>query len=288
MLVIVGLVVVFGCVAGGYVAAGGHLDILWQPFEFVIILGGGAGAFLVTNNSKAILSGTGKAMGRLLKGPSYKKEDYLELLTMQYQVFRLAKTKGMLALEPHIENPHESSLFSEFPKFHLDHHAVDFLCDYLRLMSLGANKPHEIEAIMDIELETHHGEEHAIGGAIAGLGDALPALGIVAAVLGVIHTMGSISEPPEVLGHLIAAALVGTFFGIFMAYGVVSPLAGAFNVVAAEDSKYFECIKSGLLSHMAGNPPTVSVEYARKCLLSHTRPTFAEVEEASDALAAPG
>lgn len=288
MLVIVGLVVVFGCVAGGYVAAGGHLDILWQPFEFVIILGGGIGAFLVTNNSKAILSGTGKAMGRLVKGPSYKKDDYLELLTMQYQVFRLAKTKGMLALEPHIENPHESSLFSEFPKFHHDHHAVDFICDYLRLMSLGANKPHEIEAIMDLELETHHAEEHAIGGAIAGLGDALPALGIVAAVLGVIHTMGSISEPPEVLGHLIAAALVGTFFGIFMAYGVVSPLAGAFNVVAAEDSKYFECIKSGLLSHMAGNPPTVSVEYARKCLLSHTRPTFAEVEEASDALAAPG
>ncbi len=287
MFVIVGLVVVFGCVAGGYAAMGGKLGVLWEPFEFVIILGGGLGAFIVTNNSKAILGGVGKALGRLFKGPVYKKEDFLELLTMQYQVFRLAKTKGMLALEPHIENPHESSLFSEFPKFHGDHHAVDFVCDYLRLMSLGANKPHEIEAIMDLELETHHAEEHAVGGAIAGLGDSLPALGIVAAVLGVIKTMGSISAPPEILGGLIGAALVGTFFGIFMAYGVITPLAGAFNVVVAEDSKYYECIKAGLLSHMAGNPPTVSVEYARKCLLSHNRPTFAEVEEASDALAAP-
>jgi chemotaxis protein MotA len=288
MLVIVGLLIVFGSVGGGYVAAGGHVDILWQPFEFIIILGGGLGSFIVSNNSKGILGGVGKAIGRMLKGPSYKKADYLELLTLQYQIYRLAKTKGMLALEQHIENPEESSLFQAFPKFHSDHHAVEFVCDYLRLMSLGANNPHEIEAIMDLELETHHAEEHSTSAAIGGLGDALPALGIVAAVLGVIHTMGSISEPPEVLGHLIAAALVGTFFGIFMAYGVVSPMSSAYTVVAAEDSKYYECIKSGMLAHMAGNPPTVSIEYARKCLLSHVRPTFFEVEEASDALPAPG
>ncbi len=287
MTVIVGLIIVTACVVGGYMGAGGHMGVLWQPFEFVIILGAGVGATICAN-SKATLKGIGSAFGRMIKGPAYKKEDFLELLCLQYQIFKLAKTKGMLALEQHVENPEESALFSQFPKFHGDHHAVAFVCDYLRLMSLGADNPHEVEGLMDQELEVHHLEDANVGGALAGLGDGLPALGIVAAVLGVIHTMGSINEPPEILGKLIGAALVGTFSGILAAYGFVSPMASAFTKVSEEDSRYYECLKAGLLAHMAGNAPTVSVEYARKTLMSHVRPSFYEVEEAANELPAPG
>lgn len=286
MLVIVGIILVCVCVTGGYMAHGGHMGVLWQPFEFVIIFGAGIGA-LVCSSSKAILKGVGKSFGRIVKGPKYKKDDYVELLCVLYQVFRLAKTKGNLGLEQHIENPHESALFSQFPKFHGDHHAVEFTCDYLRLMVLGADNPHEVEALMDLELETHHHEEAAVGDALVNLGEGLPALGIVAAVLGVIHTMGSIAEPPEVLGKLIGAALVGTFSGILASYGFVGPMAKAFTNIVDEDSKYMECLKAGILAHLSGSPPAVSVEFARKALLSHTRPTFYEVESAAEELPAP-
>ncbi|MCZ4280161.1 flagellar motor stator protein MotA [Kiloniella laminariae] len=287
MTVILGIVIVIACVIGGYMAGGGHLGVLWQPFEFVIILGAGIGATICAN-TKATLKAIGGAFGRMVKGPAYTKADFLELLCLQYQIFKLAKTKGMLALEQHVENPGESTLFAQFPKFHGDHHAVDFVCDYLRLMSLGADKPHEIESLMDQELEVHHLEEANVASALAGLGDGLPALGIVAAVLGVIHTMGSISEPPEILGKLIGAALVGTFSGILASYGFVAPMASAFTRVAEEDTRYYECLKAGILAHMAGNAPTVSVEYARKTLMSHVRPSFYEVEEAANGLPQPG
>ncbi|WP_343563119.1 flagellar motor stator protein MotA [Kiloniella sp. b19] len=286
MKVLIGIIIVSACVFGGYGAAGGPLGVLWQPFEFVIILGAGLGAMIITNTGTT-LKACGGAFGRMFKGPKYKKEDYLELLCLQYQIFKLAKTKGMLALEQHVENPHESSLFQEFPKFHSDHHAVEFVCDYLRLVSLGADKAHEIENLMDQELEIHHEEEANIGGAIVNMGDSLPALGIVAAVLGVIYTMGSISEPPEVLGKLIGAALVGTFSGILASYGFVSPMGTFYGKIAEEDSVYYNCLKAGLLAFIAGNPPTVCVEHARKMIMSHTRPTFYEVEEAANALPAP-
>ncbi len=286
MFVIIGLIVVVAAVLGGYAGAGGHLDILWQPFEFVIIFGGGIGA-LIAGSGAAVVKKVGGGFAKVFKGAIYKKPDYLELLCCLYQVFRLAKTKGNLGLEQHVENPEESTLFAQFPKFSGNHHAVEFTCDYLRLMILGADNPHEIEALMDMELEIHHHEDAAVGSAITTLGDGLPAMGIVAAVLGVIHTMGLISEPPEVLGYAIGAALVGTFSGILMAYGFVNPMAGSYNVAVEEDSKYLECIKAGILAHMSGSPPAVSVEFARKALLSYCRPTFYEVETAASELPAP-
>jgi len=283
MFVIIGWVVVVACVIGGYMAMGGKLGPLWQPFELVIIGGAGVGAYIVAN-PKYVLSQSGRAFKAALKGPKYNKDDYLELLSLMYAIFKLAKTKGMLAIESHIERPEESSLFQAFPKFSSDHHALEFLCDYLRMMTLGTDNPHELADLLDEELETHHAEDAQIAGAYQVMGDGFPALGIVAAVLGIIKTMGSITEPPEVLGKLIGGALVGTFLGIFLAYGIVSPLAVAMNNVFAADAKYLACIKAGLLAHVSGYAPAVSVEFARKILMSKDRPSFFEVEEAVAAL----
>ena len=282
MLVIVGSVVVLLCVFGAY-SVHGDLAVLWQPLEFVIILGAAFGAF-ITGNTKATIKQTIKGLKRALKGPTYKKADYLELLSVLYQIFKLAKTKGMLALEQHVEKPDESALFSAFPKFQNNHHAIEFLCDYLRMMTLGTESPNEVETLMDAELETHHLELHGASHAIQGMADGLPALGIVAAVLGVILTMGSITEPPEVLGALIGAALVGTFFGVLMSYGIVGPISNAIKGVDEVDAKYYQCMKAGMLAHMQGYPPAVSVEFARKVIYSSDRPTFYEVEETVGAL----
>lgn len=277
MLLIVGSLVVIATVLGGYGIVGRY-GVLFQPVEFLIIFGGALGAYII-NNPKRVIIGGFKSVGTMLKGPKYKKEHYAELLGVLYSVFRLAKTKGDLALESHVEKPDESQLFGNFPTFQSDHHAVDFLCDYLRLLTLGANNPHEIEAIMDSELEIHHEEEHAISAAVLEVGQALPALGIVAAILGVIVTMSSITEPPEVLGGLIAAALVGSFSGIFVAYGFVTPMGNSLVAIQNADAAYMSCIKMGLIGHMQGYAPQISVEFARKSLPSDVRPSFAEVEE---------
>ncbi len=283
MLVIVGAVIVIISVIGGYALPGGHLAVLFQPFELMIIGGAAIGAF-VTSNTKPILAGVGKSFGRMLKGPKHNKDGYVELLSLLHQLFKLARSKGNLALEKHIENPQESALFSEFSGVQDDHHALDFLCDYLRLVTMGSENPHELEALMDQDLETHHHEETTIAGALTAMADGLPALGIVAAVLGVIHTMGSITEPPEILGHLIGAALVGTFFGIFVSYGFVGPMAAALGNIIEADAKYYHCMKAGLLAHVAGHPPVISVEFARKTLSSDVRPSFTELEETFDNL----
>ena len=251
MFFILGLVIVIGCVFGGF-SIHGDLKVLWQPIEFVIILGAAIGAFLVSN-PKSVVIGAVKSVGTMVKGPAYKKDHYVELLTCLYAVFKLAKSKGDLALESHVENPHESSLFGNFPKFQHDHHAIGFFCDYL--LTLGASNPHEIENIIDQELEAHHHAKHAIASAVQVTGEAIPALGIVAAVLGVIVTMSSITEPPEILGGLIAAALVGTFFGIFVSYGFVGPMAANLSSTYAAEHNYFVCIKAGLLGHMQGYAP---------------------------------
>ncbi|HIM43184.1 MAG TPA: flagellar motor stator protein MotA, partial [Rhodospirillales bacterium] len=208
MLFIIGFLVVVGAVIGGY-SVHGDLMILWQPIEFVIIFGGAFGAFVITN-PKTVIMGVVKSLGKVVTGPKYKKRDYEELLGVLFSVFKLAKSKGDLALETHVEDPNNSPLFANFPYFRKDHHAVEFLCDYLRVLTLGASNPHEVEAVMEVELEIHHNEDAAISGAVLTMGDAMPALGIVAAVLGIIVTMGSITEPPEILGNLIGAALVGT------------------------------------------------------------------------------
>ncbi len=283
MLPIAGSVIVIFSVFGGYVLNNGHLGVLWQPFEFLIILGAGVGAF-VTSNTKVVLGQVGKEMGHLLAGPKYKKEHYLEMLTMLFQIFKIAKTKGLLALEQHIEKPEESPLFQQFPKFYNDHHAVSFLCDYLRLMSLGADNPQQLGDLLDEELDNHHIHYGRVATAIQQLGDGIPALGIVAAVLGVIHTMGSITEPPEVLGKLIGGALVGTFFGVFAAYGFIAPMANGLNGIYTSEGAYFKAIKAGLIAHLNGYAPAISTEYARKGLPDEVRPSFIEVEEATAAL----
>lgn len=280
MLLIIGIVIVILSVFGGYAAMGGHLGVLWQPFEGVIIMGAALGAYII-GNPMPVIKQTGSAVGLVLKGSPYNKESYLELLSVLYTVFRLAKTKGPLALEQHVENPSESDLFQQFPTFAADHHAVEFLCDYLRLITLGTETAHEMEALMDQELETHHEEQERQVTAVQAVADGVPALGIVAAVLGVIKTMGSINQPPEILGHLIGGALVGTFLGVFLAYGFFGPMAQSLKMIYGAEAKYMQAIKSGILAHISGYAPAVSIEFARKSLLSEVRPTFYEVEEAT-------
>ena len=285
MLFIVGAVVVVGSVLGSYAAMGGHIEVLWQPFEFLIILGAAFGSYII-GNPKPVLARTGGAVGQVVRGSPYTKDSYLELLSMQYQIFKLAKSKGALALEQHVENPEESALFTAFPRFMGNHHAMTFFCDYLRLVTMGSDNPHEIEALIDEEIETHHEEMLQVSTAIQNIADGTPALGIVAAVLGVIKTMGSITEPPEVLGHLIGGALVGTFFGVFMAYGFFGPMANSLKAIYDAEGKYYQCMKAGLLAYLQGYAPAVCVEFARKALLSNVRPTFYEVEEAVNELPA--
>ena len=289
MNLIIGIITVLACTIGGYVLQGGHLHVLAKaaPLELVIMGGTVAGGFIIANPNP-VIKRTLRGFGLLIKKPKYSKASYIELLCMMYQVFKTAKTKGMLTLESHIENPHESSLFSQFPGFQSNHHATDFFCDYLRLVTLGSDKPYELETLMDEEIEVHHSEDNGIVSAVQNIADGLPAIGIVAAVLGVIHTMGSITEPPEVLGRLIGGALVGTFMGVWLAYGFIGPMSNSMKAILEAESKYMQCMKIGILAHLQGFAPSISVEYARKTLLSDVRPTFAEVEEATQALPAPG
>jgi chemotaxis protein MotA len=280
MRLIIGIVVVVGCVIGGYLGVGGHLAVLWQPYEFIIILGAAFGAYII-GNSTAVLKQTLSVFGTLLKGPKYNKAAYVELLGMQFSLYKLVQSKGILALEQHIENPAESTLFARFPTFASNHHAVEFVCDYLRMVTLGSNNVHEMEALMDEELETHHQENERLVNAMQALADGTPALGIVAAVLGVIHTMGAISEPPEVLGHMIGGALVGTFFGVFVAYGFFGPFAQSLRNTYEAEAKYFLSLKVGLLAHISGQVPVMAIEFARKALMSEDRPSFAEIDEAT-------
>lgn len=285
MRLIVGTIIVFGCVFGSYSAMGGHLEVLFQPFEFVIILGAAIGAFII-GNPGPVLKAVPSMLGTLVKGPKYKQECYVELLAMQFSLYKLARQKGMTAIDPHIEDPGESTLFNAFPTFAANHHAVEFVCDYMRMLTMGADNVYEIEALMDEELETHHQEQERIVSAMQSLADGTPALGIVAAVLGVIKTMGAITEPPEVLGHLIGGALVGTFFGVFVAYGFFAPMAASLKRTFEAESKYYLSLRAGLLAHIGGQPPVMSVEFARKALFSEVRPTFNEVEAATSALPA--
>lgn len=288
MNLIIGLLTVVACTLGGYVLQGGHMSVLAKaaPLELVIMGGTMIGGFIIANPRVVIFRTLG-ALKRLVKKQRFNKDSYLELLSMMYQVFKLAKTKGMLALESHIENPEESSIFTAFPGFLENHHAVEFFCDYVRLITLGSDKPYELEALMDEEIEVHHAEDNAVVTAVQNIADGLPAIGIVAAVLGVIHTMGSITEPPEVLGRLIGGALVGTFMGVWIAYGFVGPMGNSLRAIFDAESKYFQCLKIGLLAHLQGFAPSISIEYARKTLLTDVRPSFTEVEEATQALAAP-
>ena len=286
MGLIVGILIVIGCTLGGYAAMGGKLAVLWQPFEAVIIVGAAIGAYVI-GNPATVVKHTGSAVGKTLKGAQFKKENYLELICLLYQILKVAKTKGNLGLEKHVENPQDSALFQQFPGVMANETALTFLCDYLRMLTLGAEDPHEMETLMDEEIEVVHHEHSEVAHALQTMADGMPALGIVAAVLGVIKTMGSITEPPEVLGKLIGGALVGTFLGVWISYGFLGPIAAKAQAVYNAEIKYLYCIKAALLAHMHGSPPAVSVEFARKALNSHDRPTFYEVEEAVGALPSP-
>lgn len=254
------------------------MHVLWQPFEFVIIIGAALGGFIIGNPGNVMKSTIQQVMG-LFGSDKYGKAAYVELLTMMYSTFKIAKTKGMLTLESHIEDPHNSELFNKFPFVAHDHHVMVFFTDYLRLVTMGTTNPYQMEDLMNLELEAHHKENHQFVKAIMTIADGMPALGIVAAVLGVIHTMGSISEPPEVLGHLIGAALVGTFTGVLIAYGFVSPVAVSVESRLESQGRYIECMKAGLLAYLQGHAPSVAVEFARKGIFHDARPTFAELEE---------
>jgi len=249
-----------------------------QPTEWLIILGAAVGSFVIANPKKVVL-GTGAALKLLLRGSRHTKATYLETLSLLYSLFRLAKTKGDLALESHVEKPNESTIFSRYPGFNSDHHSREFLCDYLRLLTLGTNNAHEVEAIIDAEIEAHHHRENAVAEAISKISDAMPALGIVAAVLGVINTMGSITQPPEILGELIGGALCGTFMGVLLSYGFFAPIGQALSGIYKTESDYLGCIKACLLAHMMGYAPQVSIEFGRKTLDYDLRPSFFELEE---------
>ena len=270
---------------GGYYANGGHISVLWQPFEFVIIFGSACMAYLVAN-SKHTVKSTLPDIRLIFKPGRYGKKEYIELLSILFTIFKTARTKGWLVLEQHIENPQTSEIFNKFPSFSSNHHAITFLCDYLRLISLGAEKPHEVEALIDQEIDTQREEHSHTHHAVQTMADGLPALGIVAAVLGVIHTMGSITQPPEILGHLIGGALVGTFLGVFLSYGFVSPIASAIKDRKDTELKYYLCIKVCLLAFLQGAAPQVAIEFGRKILIHDAQPTFLEVEEATQNVSA--
>ena len=278
MLVIIGYLVVLGAVFGGFALGGGHVAALLQPVEILMIGGSAVGAFIVGNSNKAIKA-TLKALPCVLKSSTYTKVLYMELMALFYEILAKVRKEGLMSIEADVDKPKESPLFVKYPQILAHHHAIEFLTDYLRLMVGGNLNAIELENLMDSEIETHHQEGELPVHVILKVGDALPAFGIVAAVMGVVHTMESVGIPPSELGKLIAAALVGTFLGILLSYGFISPLAGRVEQSLHETTKMFECIKVTLLASLNGYSPAVAVEFGRKVLYTTERPTFFELEE---------
>ncbi len=289
MFQIIGIVVLFAMVFGSFLISGGRMDVITHalPHEMMAIGGAGVAAFLI-GNSMTVIKGTGAGMGKVFKGPKWKASDYSDLLSLLFLLTKTMKSKGVIALESHIENPTQSTIFSRFPRVMKDHFAVDFICDTLRMMTMNLEDPHQVEDAMEKQLEKHHHEALAPAGALQNLADALPALGIVAAVLGVIKTMGAITEPPEILGSMIGGALVGTFLGVFLAYGLVGPMATRLKNVVEEEHSFYKIIQSVLVAHLHGNAAQISVEIGRGSVPSGAQPSFLELEEALSAIPAEG
>lgn len=278
MFVIIGFVLVVACVLGGFAMAGGHLHVLWQPVEVIIIVGAALGSFVASNTTK-VLKAVGKALGMCFKNTAVTRDFYMSLMALMYEILTKVRKEGLMSIEGDVEGPDESPLFQKYPEVLSDHHVVEFLTDYLRLMVSGNLNSMEIEALMDGELDTHHQEAHTPAGAVQKLADGFPAFGIVAAVMGVVHVMGSVGQVSNAeLGNMIAAALVGTFLGILLAYGFVGPLAGLIEQKISESSKPFECVKTTLLASLNGYSPALAVEFGRKVLYSTERPSFVELE----------
>jgi chemotaxis protein MotA len=279
MFVIIGWLVVLGCVFGVFIAHGGNISVVLHalPFEMLTIGGATLGAFLANNQMKVIKK-TMAGLGACFKGSKYTKARYLELMALLFDILQKARKEGLMAIEKDVEEPEQSEIFKKYATVGSDHHVVEFITDYLRMMVSGNLNAHEIESLMDSEIETHHNEEHAAVAAIQRIAGGLPAFGIVAAVLGVVNTMGSVGQPPAVLGGMIGSALVGTFLGILLAYAFAEPLAGLLEQKVEEGSKEFQCIKTTLLASMQGYNPSTAIEFGRKVLFSTERPTFGELE----------
>jgi chemotaxis protein MotA len=284
MFQIIGIVVLFATVFGSFLISGGNMAVIIEaaPHELMAILGAGVASFLISN-SMTTIKATGGGFKQVFSGPKWKPSDYRDLLSLLFQLTKTMKSKGVIALESHIERPGESAIFSRYPKLMGDHFAVDFICDTLRMMTMNLEDPHQVEQAMEHQLEKHHHEQLKPAHALQSMADALPALGIVAAVLGVIKTMGAITEPPEVLGSMIGGALVGTFLGVFLAYGMVGPMAARMKEVVDEEASFYKIIQATLVGHLHGNAAQISVELGRGEVPSGAQPSFLELEEALNA-----
>lgn len=280
MFQIIGIVVLFAMVFGGYTIAGGKMGVILKslPYEMMMI-GGAAIAALLISNAPSTLKGVAGGFGKVFAGNKWKKQDYKDLLSLLFQLTKTMKSKGVIALESHIEKPGESAIFQKYPKIMKDHFAIDFICDTLRMMTMNLEDPHQIEDAMEKQLEKHHHEALTPAQALQNMADALPALGIVAAVLGVIKTMSAITEPPEILGGMIGGALVGTFLGVFLAYGLVGPMAARLTDILNGDHAFYKIIQSVLVAHLHGNAAQISVEIGRGDVPSTAQPSFLEMEE---------
>lgn len=280
MLQIGGLVVLFACVFGGFIMSGGSLGVVIEalPHELLTILGAAVAALLIAGSMYS-LKKMGGDISKVISGPKWKSSDFRDLLCLLFLLTKTMKSKGLIALEAHIERPEDSSIFKRYPKISKDHFAAAFICDTLRMMTMSLEDPHQVEAAMEKQLEKHHHEALLTANALQTMADGLPALGIVAAVLGVIKTMGAISEPPEVLGRMIGSALVGTFMGVFLAYGIVGPMSLRLKAIIDEEALFYHVIRDILVAHLHGNAAQVSVEIGRSSVPSEAQPTFQELEE---------
>jgi chemotaxis protein MotA len=278
MFLIIGSIVVLLSVCGGFMIGGGSLLLLWHPTEVLIICGAAFGAFIISNPPKVVKASLAGVMA-LVKPPKYARADYVDLFKLLYDILVKARKEGMLAIESHIDDPHASTLFSKYPRILADHHMTEFMTDCLRLMIGGNLDPHELESLLETELETHHHEASEPAHAMQKVADALPGFGIVAAVLGIVDTMASIEgADTATIGHHVAAALVGTFLGILVAYGFVGPISAAMEQRANEDCKAFELVKMAFVASVRGYAPPVAIEFARKLLFAGVRPNFADLE----------
>ncbi|PCI50483.1 MAG: flagellar motor stator protein MotA [Alphaproteobacteria bacterium] len=280
MLIIIGIITTMCMAFGGYVLGGGTMEPIFHalPIEGMVIGGAGLGSFLVSNGMGTIKK-AGSGLGKAFKGPKWKSQDYMDLLCLMFLLTKLIKTKGVIALEAHIETPEESKIFGNFEKVSSDHHVVEFICDYLRMTTMNFDDPYQVEDVLLKDLEKHHHEESEGAHALGVLGEAFPALGIVAAVLGIVKTMGSIDQPVEILGAMIGGALVGTFLGILISYTIASPIAGRLQQIVDEESHFFNVIKDIIVSHLHGNAPQISIEIGRKSIPDHMQPNFYELDE---------
>lgn len=286
---IIGIIVVLGTVFGGYVAAGGKLDIIIHalPYELTMLMGGAIGAYIVANKG-SVIKKTGKVFAKSIKGPKWRKADYKDILLLLYLLCKLMRSKGLIAVEQHVERPQESSIFKQYPKILKDHFAVDLICDTLRSMTMGMENPHAVEDIIEKKLEKHHHEEAKATHSLQNMADGLPAIGIVVAVLGVVKTMASITEPPEILGKMIGGALVGTFLGVFMSYCVVAPISAKAGQSMDEEQQFYFIIRDVLVAHLKGLAPLLSMEIGRGNIPTIYQPTFLEMEQASSEVKAEG